>query len=97
MSHPNTTEQKPNPSVAIERNFFFDMSFPRSWPSMSTPASFTFVSSLRRFGRDSAVISSVSLGMMTGVADAGSDYEVPKLSGYPTEAAIGVAGHPMFD
>jgi len=44
MSQPNSTEQKPKPSFAIERNFFLDMSFPLRVPSMSTPATLTLVS-----------------------------------------------------
>lgn len=62
MSHPNKTEQKPNPDLAMERNFFLDISFPRSWPSMSMPATFTLVSEARIWGRLERVTSEESAG-----------------------------------
>lgn len=60
MSHPNKIEQNPKPDLAIERNFFLDISFPRSWPSMSMPATFTLVSEERIWGRLDRVTSEES-------------------------------------
>lgn len=60
MSHPNRIEQNPKPDLAIERNFFLDISFPRSWPSMSIPATFMLVSEERSRGRSERVISEES-------------------------------------
>ena len=62
MSHPNKTEQKPKPDLAMERNFFLDISFPRSWPSMSMPATFTLMSEARIWGRLEWVTSEESEG-----------------------------------
>lgn len=57
MSHPNKTEQKPKPDLAIERNFFLDISLPRNWPSMSMPATFTLVSEASNWGSPEKVTS----------------------------------------
>lgn len=60
MSHPNRTEQNPKPDLAMERNFFLDISFPRNWPSISMPATFMLVSEERSLGRLEIVTSEES-------------------------------------
>ncbi len=63
MSHPNTIEQNPKPDLAMERNFFLDISFPRNWPSMSMPATLMLVSEERIRGRLERVTSEGSEGL----------------------------------
>lgn len=63
MSHPNKIEQKPKPDLAMERNFFLDISFPRNWPSMSMPATFTLVSEASNWGSSDRVTSEESEGL----------------------------------